>query len=247
MFSVEERERLRAALVSAARADPRVAAVAVTGSAALDREDRWSDIDLALRLFDDADEPMVVSDWTARMYAEPGAVHHVDEWGDGARFRVFLLANTLQVDIAFWPWAAFGATGPAFRLLYGAANERPPRVGRDADELVGLAWLYGLHVRSSLARGRLWQAEYMVSAMRDHVLALASRRHGLPTAHARGVDALPAEVLATVADALVGRLAADELSRAFTVVTEALLAEARHVDPALADRIAPALHEIAAG
>jgi hypothetical protein len=197
-----------------------------------------------LRLGDEADEPTVVADWTDLMYAEHGAVHHVDEWGDGTRYRVFLMASTLQVDIAFWPWAAFGATGPAFRLLHGTANDRPPRTGRDADELIGMAWLYGLHVRSSLARGRVWQAEHMVSAMRDHVLALACRRRGLPAVHARGADDLPADVLESVTGGLVGRLDDEELRHAFAVVTEALLTEARDVDPALAERVAPVLHEM---
>ncbi|HEY3186845.1 MAG TPA: hypothetical protein VGJ70_05195 [Solirubrobacteraceae bacterium] len=49
-----------------------------------------------------------------------------------------------------------------------------------------MAWLYGLHARTSIVRGTLWQAEYMVSAARDHVLALAALRHGLPTAYGRG-------------------------------------------------------------
>lgn len=47
MFTPEGRERLRAALVSAADADERITGAALTGSAALGAEDRWSDIDLA--------------------------------------------------------------------------------------------------------------------------------------------------------------------------------------------------------
>ena len=48
MFSPEERERLKDELVSRARDDPRIDAAALIGSSAEDREDRWSDIDLAL-------------------------------------------------------------------------------------------------------------------------------------------------------------------------------------------------------
>jgi hypothetical protein len=46
------------------------------------------------------------------------------DWGD-VRFRVFLLAGTLQVDLAFWPQAEFGAIAPTFRLLFGTSRERP--------------------------------------------------------------------------------------------------------------------------
>jgi predicted nucleotidyltransferase len=180
VFTVEERERLRDILVAAAEDDPRVAGAALTGSAALGCMDRWSDIDLALRLAAGADEPAVLADWTTRMYEDHDAVHHLDVWRGPTRFRVFLLASSLQVDIAFWAWDAFGATGPAFALLFGTANPVPLPAPPAAAELIGLAWLHALHARSSITRGRVWQAEYMVSGLRDQVLALACLRVGVP-------------------------------------------------------------------
>src|SRR5207248_793673 len=103
-----------------------LAGAAHTGSAAVGRADRWSDIDLALCLAPDADAERVAAEWTERMYREHGAVAHHDVRVGPTLFRVFLLGNTLQVDLAFWPPNEFGATGPTFRLLFGAANERPP-------------------------------------------------------------------------------------------------------------------------
>lgn len=244
MFSVEERERLRAALVAAARADPRVVGAALTGSAATDREDRWSDIDLALRLDANADEMEVLGDWTKHIYDDCDAVHHLDVWRGETRFRVFLLANALQVDIAFWSWTRFGATGPAFRLLFGGANELPIPEPPTAAELIGTGWLYALHARSSIARGRLWQAEYMVSAMRNQILALASLRHGLPVTHGRGFDDLPKEVTNPLAATLVRSLDPAELTRGFGVATEILISEAQHADPALVYRITPVLRQL---
>src|SRR5690349_17290331 len=78
MFTPEDRTRLRDALVAAARADPRITAAALTGSAAAGAEDRWSDIDLAFSVAAGADTGAVVADWTERMYREGGAVHHLD-------------------------------------------------------------------------------------------------------------------------------------------------------------------------
>src|SRR4051794_4138981 len=78
MFTPEDRTRLRDALVAAARADPRITAAALTGSAAAGAEDRWSDIDLALSVAGDADSGRVVADWTDRVYREGGAAHHLD-------------------------------------------------------------------------------------------------------------------------------------------------------------------------
>ncbi len=100
---VAERAALRATLIQAAHTDPRISGAALTGSAALDREDRWSDIDLALSVT--GPEADVVADWTEGMFAETRAVDHVDLFRAGTRFRVFLLASTLQVDVAFWPQA----------------------------------------------------------------------------------------------------------------------------------------------
>lgn len=244
MFSPDDRELLRETLIAAARADGRLSAAALTGSAALGATDRWSDIDLAFAIASTADADQVIAGWTDHMYQEHGAVHHLDVVYGPALYRVFLLANTLQVDISFWPEAEFGATGPTFRLLFGTSSERPPRPAPSATELIGMGWLYALHVRSSIARARPWQAEYMLSAARDQVLALACLRHGVSAVEGRGIDRLPQEVTAAVAAALVRSLDAAELKRAFGVVSEALIAETEWVDAVLAQRLAAPLRAL---
>ena len=138
MFTPEDRDKLRDALVAAAHADARISSAALTGSAAVGATDRWSDVDLALGVTSAADLGRVVADWTDRMYRAHRAVHHLDVVHEGILYRVFLLASTLQVDLAFWPATEFGATGPTFRLLFGTANERPPRPSPAAAELIGL-------------------------------------------------------------------------------------------------------------
>ncbi|WP_433261981.1 nucleotidyltransferase domain-containing protein [Actinosynnema sp. CS-041913] len=243
MFTPDERNRLRDGLVAAAEADPRVVAAALVGSAAAGREDRWSDIDLAMAV--EADVDQVVRDWTARLYRDGDAVHHFDVRHGGTLFRVFLLANTLQVDVSFWTPDEFGATGPAFRLLFGTAVEPRPVRSPEPEHLVGMGWLYALHARSSIARGRVWQAEHMVSGLREQVLALACLRHGVPAVQGRGLDDLPAAVTAPMAATLVRAPHTTELRRAFAAATEALLAEVGHVDTGLAARIADTVREMA--
>lgn len=244
MFTPTERERLREALVSAARDDPRITGAALTGSAAVGREDRWSDIDLALCVAAEADTARVIADWTEGMYREHGAVHHLDVMRGVTLFRVFLLPSTLQVDLAFWSAAEFGATAPTFRLLFGTANERPTASPPAPAELIGMGWLYARAARSSIARGRIWQAEYMMSAMRDQVLALACLRYGLPAVQGRGMDNLPLQLTETLAQALVRSLDGPELRRAFGVTCDALLYEIGQVDTALLARLADPLKKL---
>ncbi|WP_093592955.1 hypothetical protein [Lentzea waywayandensis] len=240
MFSVSERDQLRRDLVNAADDDPRVVGAALTGSAAVGREDRWSDIDFALSVEGELDA--VVVDWTALMYA-CGAVSHLDVRHGTVLFRVFLMRSTLQVDVAFWPSDKFGATGPTFKLLFGGTNELPQSGQPDRDELIGLAWLYALHARSSIARGRAWQAAYMINGMRDHVMSLWCLREEVNAVQGRGLDDL--RNAGAFAGTLVLSTHPDELARAFHVLTGLLLGEitepelreaVRALSPAAANR-----------
>ncbi len=86
----------------------------------------------------------------------------------------------------------------------------------------------------------------MISGVRDQVLALACLRHGVPAVQGRGVDSLPREATAGIAQALVRSLDILELRRAFGAVTEALLVETERSDPVLATRLAGPLRELAA-
>lgn len=237
VFTPEGRATLRSALLAQAASDPRISGAAITGSAANASEDRWSDIDLAFGIRDGAALPDVLADFTARMYEQHSAAHHLDVIAGAWTYRVFLLRNTLQVDLAFVAATEFRAMAPTFRLVSGTANEPRHSPAPSAEALIGFAWLHALHARTCLARQRLWQAEYMISGIRDNALALACVRHGLSAVHGRGVDELPAEATAPWRETLVGQLNAAELSRAFHAAVKGLLGEIRAADPELAGRL----------
>ena len=244
MFTPEERERLREELVAAARADERISGVALTGSAARSALDRWSDIDLAFGIGDPARLREALGDWTDRMHREHGAIHHFDVTRGSWVYRVFLLQSTLQVDLAFAPAADFGALSPTFRLLSGTSVDLPQAHPPAVEEMIGLGWLYALHSRSCIERGEVWQAEYMISAVRDQALALAALRHRLPAIQGRGFDGLPEDVKSSFKGALVRSLEIEELRRAFQAATVCLLSEIRHTDLALAGRLEGPLSEM---
>jgi len=237
MFTPEQRARLRSDLLEYAASDRRINGAAITGSAAAEREDKWSDIDLAFGVVDAAELPNVLSDWTAHMYDQNLALHHLEVKSGAWIYRVFLLPSSLQVDLAFVFAAEFRPLASTFRLIFGKANESRHIPPPSLVDIIGLGWLYALHARSCIARGNLWQAEYMVSGIRDNALALACLRHGLPVVHGRGIDRLPSAVTAQFVGSLVRQLDTAELSRAFRAVVDGLLSEIRSTDAELAGRL----------
>ena len=246
IFTADERERLRAELVSAAQNDPNLCGAAHIGSAASSRLDRWSDIDLALCLAPAAaaSREQVVAEWTDRLYRHHGAVAHVDVMRGATLYRVFLLKNTLQVDVSFWRAEEFAPIGPNFRLIFGEAKPSRPLPQPDPRALIGMAWLYALHVRSSLERGRILQAEYMLSGMRNLVCELTCLRCGVIAAQGRGLDDLPVAERSTAAACHPQSLEPSDLRRAFRNAMQALLEELRHVDAELEARLSGPLKDM---
>jgi hypothetical protein len=99
-----------------------------------------------------------------------------------------------------------------------------------AGDLFGWGVIYALHARACIQRGRLWQAEHYVGAVRDHALSLFCLCQGLVVVQARGYDDLPAGTLAGFEAAHVGAVEAGVLRAALAACVVALLragAEAR--------------------
>ena len=230
MFTPKERTELRSDLLTRAARDPRLSGGAITGSAAAGREDQWSDIDLAFGVRDATTLPQVLSEWTARMYDQHQAVHHMDTKFESWTYRTFLLPNILQVDIAFAPATEFRALRSTFQLVFGEANE--PRYIEPAKpvDIASQCWRHIFCAESCIAKGEFWQAEHFLSTLRDNALALACLRLDLPAYHARGVDSLPHETLAMFDSSLAEELCAPELSRALQVVVERFTGEIRQVE-----------------
>jgi hypothetical protein len=158
-------------------------------------------------------------------------------------YRVFLLPGCLQFDLSFTPASKFGATGPKFKLLFGSAVEKPFNQAPPAQELFGYAVHHALRARFCIERGRYWQAEYWISAVRDYALSLACQRRGLPAVQGRGFDALPAKVSKDFRRALVTSLDRDELLRALGCAIDGLLGEAEEVK-VLAAKVEPQLRQL---
>src|SRR5205814_853446 len=135
----------------------------------------------------------VLDDWTRTLSKDVAAVQLVDRVRGPTLYRVFLLPDGLQFDLSLTPAARFTPAGPRFRLLFGETAKsngselpNPPAAG----DLFGWGVIYGLHSRACIERGRVWQAEHYIGAVRDHALSLACLHRELPAVQARGYDDL---------------------------------------------------------
>ena len=257
MFTVEQRDALRDRVLRLAEEDERVVAGAAVGSLAVDGGDRFSDLDLTFGIAEPATVADVLDAWTRTLVDEHDAVHLIDLEHGPITYRVFLLPDELQFDLSMTPAAQFRPGGPRFRLLFGetaaepeAPKPKPPVVGRlfistpsVPHDLFGWGVIYALHARACIARGRLWQAEHYVGAVRDHSLSLACLREGVTAVQARGYDDLSAETLARFAGAHVSALEPDALSNALTASVLALLHEGAEAHLPHADTVAERLAE----
>jgi hypothetical protein len=257
MFTIEQRDALRERVLRLAEHDNRVVAGAAVGSLAMDGGDRFSDLDLTFGIADHVPVTDVLNDWTRMLIDERDAVQLVDLERDPTIYRVFLLPDTLQFDLSMTPAAQFRPAGPRFRLLFGktaaalAAAATPLAPGTlviptpiVAHDLFGWGVIYALHTRACIERGRLWQAEHYVGAVRDHALSLACLREGRVAAQARGYDDLSAETLARFAAAHVGAVEPDALRRTLAASVLALMREGAEARLPHADVVAQRLDDL---
>jgi hypothetical protein len=238
MFTVEQRDALLERVLGLGREDERVIAGAVVGSLAVDGGDPFSDVDLTFGVAGGTQVADVLDVWTRSLIDELDAVPLVDLQRGPSTYRVFLLRDTLQLDLSMTPASQFRPAGPRFRLVFGetAADDpeaAPPSVVGDlfistpavAGDIFGWGVIYALHSRACIERGRGWQAEHYIGAVRDHALALACLREGVTAVQARGYDDLSAETLARSEDSHVGSLEPQALRAALTASVLALTSE----------------------
>jgi len=257
VFTVEQRDALGGRLLRLAHEDERVVAGAAVGSLAVDGGDRFSDLDLTFGIADDVSVRGVLDGWTRTLTSDMDAVQLVDLERGPTTYRVFLLSDALQLDLSMTPAAQFRPAGPRFRLLFGetAAGESdvptPPVAGdlfiptpSIAHDLFGWGVIYALHARACIERGRVWQAEHYVGAVRDHALSLACLRKGLPAVQARGYDDLSAEILARFEGAHVGAVQPGALRAALAASALALMREGAEARLPHADAVAQRLGEL---
>jgi hypothetical protein len=243
MFSPAERDRIREELLARAEADGAITGAAFTGSLATGEEDRWSDTDLVLAVRGEVDP--VLDRWTRWLYDDLKAVHHWDLQAGAKIIRVFLLPGWIELDVTFAPETHFGPLGPQWRTTFGHPQQLEPHRPADVRQQAGLLWHHALHAHVCIERGRWWQAEHWISAMREHTIGMACARLDYPVAYAKGAHLLPDDLTAPLEATLVRSLTEPELRRALAAAVDVTADVIAQSDAALAIRLRPMLAELA--
>ncbi|HEV2166607.1 MAG TPA: nucleotidyltransferase domain-containing protein [Thermoplasmata archaeon] len=204
--------------------DTRVSGAALVGSGGLDQLDRWSDLDLTFGLQDGIAPKDVLNSWTPEIERDLGAIPLFDVSRRDSHYRVFLLPGNLQVDLSFTP-GFVAQYGPGFRLLFGGPVERKDLPDRPASEAFGYGAHHAVRARYCIERGKVWQAEFWISGLRDEGLTLACQRRNLNGSYGRGFDQLPGDVRRKAEACLIRSTAKEELLRALRESVDLLIQE----------------------
>jgi hypothetical protein len=231
VFTVEDRTRIRAALIEFAERDPRVISGAEVGSLTVDAGDRWSDLDLTFGLAEGIEPTALLDSWTVELAQRWDAVRLFDLAVLPTLYRVFLFPGNLQVDLSATP-GAVARRGPKFRLLFGQAVRDETTPAPVARELYGLCVHHAVRARVSVERGRYWAAEYFIRELRHETMSLAALLRDLPASYARGFHELPSDVTDRAAQSLVRLVDRDELLRALAAAINLFLEVAADLDDA---------------
>ncbi len=236
-FTATERTLVFERVLEIAKADTRVTGGAVVGSIASNKEDELSDIDITFGVKNEIKPEEVLNEWTKLLHAEFNIVHFFDIRHATAIYRVFLFPNCLELDLSVVPENDFGAIAPDFQLLFGKSNERKDFPKPDIVNLTGLGWHHVLHANSALRRNKPWQAEYWISALRDHAISMKCIRLGLPSFYAKGADSISNQEMKGMESTLTKSLDLSDLTVNLILITRLLISEIQYHDEKLANEL----------
>lgn len=224
-FTEDERTTLFNRILQIAKLDERVCGGALLGSLAIDKQDKWSDIDISFSIHETFEPKTVLDEWTKLLKAQFDIIDYWDLPHANAIYRVMLFANGLELDLSVVPESEFGPKAPTFKLLFGKALEKYDLPKPNIAKYYGLGWHHVLHANSAIKRGKFWQAEYWISHLREIIITMKCIRLGLPTQHGRGADRIPKSELNELNKTIIKSIEKDQLKTALTNCTQLLVKE----------------------
>jgi predicted nucleotidyltransferase len=243
-FTISERTQVYERVLAIAKADSRVTGGAVVGSFASNNEDELSDIDITFGIKSGIEVAQVLQEWTELLNADFNIIDFFDIKFSTSIYRVFLFHNCLELDLSVVPENDYGAITPNFRLLFGKANKPKIPSKPDVEHLIGLGWHHVLHANSAICRSKPWQAEYWISALRDHIISMKCIRLGLPSVYAKGADSISNQEIRGMESTFIKSLDLSELTVTLIAITQFLISEIQHHDEKLANKLATTFQKL---
>lgn len=237
-FQRSERAQVFERVVAIASEDARVTGGAVVGSLAGNKEDEWSDIDLTFGIKSGIEVMDILQEWTEALKCDFSVIDFFDLKFDTAVYRVFLFSNGLELDLSVVPEINYRATTQDFRLLFGKSNKPAISANADVKTLIGLGWHHVLHANSAICRRKPWQAEYWISALRDHIISMKCIHLELPSVYGKGADSLSSRQLKGLESTLIKSLELSHLRVALVALTKLFILEVQRNNKKLGDKLA---------
>src|SRR6185312_9066113 len=243
-FTISERKQVYERVLAIAKADNRVTGGAVVGSFANNNEDELSDIDLTFGIKSGIEVAQVLQEWTESLNAVFNVIDSFDIKFATSIYRVFLFSNCLELDLSVVPEKDYGAITSNFRLLFGKANKPKISSKPDVENLIGLGWHHVLHANLAICRRKPWQAEYWISALRDHIISMKCIRLGLSSIYAKGADNISNQEIKGMESTFIKSLDLSELTVALIATSGFLISEVQHYNKKLAIKLADTFQKL---
>ena len=252
LYDAAYRGKVLDELTAALMGDERIAGAVLIGSGAAGFKDRYSDIDLAVLVGDEAKVDEVYSDWWSRIHA---LFPIIDAFKEQPRHLYgFLLNHFLELDVGFQGAAGLYERKPRWRILFDRHGMIPslmkPREKPTVDQAVAHekrmqdSWYYVLHSVNSIQRGQPLRASFFIATLRDEAVMMAGLSRGLRTgvdSYFEDADLLPEEVRRRIGEAFPRNLDPAELFRALKATVDVYYGEAGNLDVKLGMDRAPRL------
>ena len=252
LYSAAYRSRVLDELTTALMEDGRIAGAVLVGSGAAGFKDRYSDIDLAVLVGDEAKVDEVYADWWRRIHA---LFPIVDAFKEQPRHLYgFLLDRFLELDVGFQGEAGLYERKPKWRILFDRRGVIPslmkprgkPAVDQAAahEKRMQDSWYYVLHCVNSIQRGQPLRASFFIATLRNEAALMAGLSRGLRTgvdSYFEDADLLPEEVRRRIGEAFPRSLDPAELLRALKATVDVYYGEAENLDVRLGMDRAPHL------
>jgi len=229
-FQDKDRIEILNYILEVGKNDPHVIGAALVGSYAINKQDVWSDIDISFGIKEIVKPKIILDKWTNLVKAQFEIIHYFDIASALGIYRVILFSNGIELDLSAIPQSEFGPKASKFKLLFGSAKEKFEIPKPSIEKIYGLSWHHVLHANSALKRNKLWQAQFWLDKLREHIFTLKCLRNNVSCQHGRGIDLLDEDELKNMEKTLVKKIKSTEIKHALKYSARFLCDEIAHTN-----------------